>query len=327
MSPDESVGLGADRRSQRLEDAIVEATWLYSHDGLNQNEIAQRLGLSRATVVNYLAEGRRRNYVRVTLDTDIFAGHRLAALLRETLGLKDALVVPADSIDPQRSADRVTRAASDWLPQLLAPGDRLGVAWGETVFRLAEAAPRVSIDGLTVVQMVGLRASALGFAAEVCAATLAQRLGGRLINLHAPLLLTERSLAQRLCAEPVIAEQLHAVATCNKTVFACGTVGPQSHIAMTGLLDADQLAQHRAAGATGVICARLIDGSGQPVHAEIENRMIGVTLQQMQGKEMALLVAPGRDRAAPALAAIRGGYATHLVTCSDTALELLELMT
>lgn len=312
-----------DRRGMRLEDAIVETTWLYYHEGLNQSEIATRLGLSRATVVNYLAEGRRRDYVRISLNTDIFTGHRLAARLREVFGLKGALVVPSDGSDPQRNADRVTRAASDWLPQLLEPGDQLGVAWGESVFRLAEAAPRVPIRDLTVVQMVGSRASDIGFAAETCAATLAQRFGAALVSLHAPLLLTERDLAERLKQEPGIAGQLRAVAACNKTVFACGTVGPESHIAKTGLVAAEELARLRTAGATGVICARLIDAEGRAVPIEIEERMISVTLEQMKGKDMALLVATGRERARPARAAIKGGYATHLVTCSDTAQDLL----
>ena len=40
------------------EDIVVETAWLYYHDGLNQSEIANRLLVSRATVVNYLQEAR-----------------------------------------------------------------------------------------------------------------------------------------------------------------------------------------------------------------------------------------------------------------------------
>jgi DNA-binding transcriptional regulator LsrR (DeoR family) len=52
--------------------------------------------------------------------------------------------------------------------------------------------------------------------------------------------------------------------------------------------------------------------------------MIGITLDQMKGKEMGLLVGSGQTRVEPILAAIRGGYATHLATCDDTARMLLE---
>ncbi len=48
-------------RASRQDDAILEAAWCYYHDGQTQSEIAARLGVSRASVVNYLAEARRRD--------------------------------------------------------------------------------------------------------------------------------------------------------------------------------------------------------------------------------------------------------------------------
>ncbi|WP_114388752.1 sugar-binding transcriptional regulator [Notoacmeibacter marinus] len=312
-----------ERRTIRQDDAIVEASWCYFHEGMNQNEIAARLGVSRATVVNYLAEARRRDYVRVTLDTEIFLNHRLAERLRERFGLQQVLVVPSASDEPDRSYDRVARAAADWLPHLLEPGDRLGVAWGETISRVADAAPRQPIDDLTIVQLVGSRPAAMGFAAETCAAALAARFSANLSNLHVPLLLSDRDLTERLKEEPVVATQLDAVASCNKVIFACGTVDDDSHIRRTGLLTTEELARYRGEGATGVICARLIDANGAPIPTEIEERMIGVTLDQMRGKSLGLLVASGRERVPPSRAAILGGYATHFATCSDTAQTLL----
>jgi DNA-binding transcriptional regulator LsrR (DeoR family) len=59
--------------------------------------------------------------------------------------------------------------------------------------------------------------------------------------------------------------------------------------------------------------------------AEVEDRMIGVTLDQMRGKDMALLVAAGPGRAGPAQAAIKGGFVTHLVTSAGVAQDLLEM--
>ncbi len=311
-------------RASSQDDAIVEATWCYYHEGMNQNDIARRLGISRATVVNYLSEARRRDYVRITLDTDIFRNLELARMLVDRFGLKDAIVVPSDPGGEARSLDRVTRVVSDWLPGLLAPGDQLGVAWGETIYRVAEAAPRVKLSDVTVVQLVGSRPAALGFAAETCSATLARRYSANCVNLHVPLLLSEKALVERLKTEPVIREQLQAVANCNKTLFACGTCGPESHVVQTGLLAEDDVAACADEGAVGVICGRLIDQDGNGLDRDIESRMIGVTLDQMRNKEMGLLVGSGFDRAAPMVAAIRGGYATHVATCSATARDMLK---
>jgi deoxyribonucleoside regulator len=307
----------------RQDDAIAEAAWLYYQDGLNQTDIAVRLNVSRATVVNYLTEARKRDYVRITLDSDVFLANNLAAQLRESCRLAQALVVPHDVVDASKTAARVTRAASDWLPALLVPGDQLGIAWGETIWNLAEQAPRLTLQDLTVVQLVGSRPATLGFAAEACAAMLASRFGAACINLHVPLLLSDPDLCRRLVAEPVVADQLRAVAQCNKVVFAAGTCNADSHIVRAGILDAKTMATFRANGATGVICGRLISADGTPIPLPIEDRMIGVTLQQMHAKEMRILVSAGIDRAEATLAAVRGGFVTHLATCSETARFLI----
>ena len=313
------------RMISRQDDAIIEATWAYYHDGLNQNDIAKRLGVSRASVVNYLTEARRRGYVRITLNSEVFLNHELSEQLTETFGLSAVLVVPSDPTGQAGSNERIARAAADWLPQLLEPGDRLGVAWGETIYRVAEVAPHLAMDDITVVQLVGSRAAGLGYAAEVCSATIARHFGASCVNLHVPLLLSSPELAQQLRSEPDISEQLKAVDECNKVMFACGTVTDTSHIARTRIIDLESLEQHRKNGAAGVICARLIDTDGNPIATEIDDRMIGIKLEQMRQKEMGLLVASGPGRVRGARAAIKGGYATHLVTCSDTARQLLEL--
>ncbi|GIX14678.1 MAG: transcriptional regulator [Paracoccaceae bacterium] len=320
--PGSVAGADTPRGAPRADDLIVEAAWLYYHEELNQAEIAARLKLSRASVVNYLAEARQRGWVRLYLDSEVFLGHALSAELRAAYGLAGALVVPDDPEAgfPDR---RVTRAAADWLPRLLAPGDWLGVSWGETVLRLAGQVPRHPIPDLTVVQLLGARPAARGFAAEICTTRIAERLGAHCINLHVPLLLSDRHLAERLRAEPVVAEQLAAVARCNKTVLACGTCEDDAHIVRAGLIDPARLATLRRQGAVGVICGRLIDAQGQPVPTEVEERMIGVTLPQMRGKEMALLVAAGAGRAEATRAAILGGFATHLATSATIARQLL----
>lgn len=302
---------------------FVEAAWLYYHDGLNQSDIAARMRISRASVVNYLNEARNRGWVRVHLDSDVFRGHRLAEELCRAYGLSDALVVPDDPGDPGGTA-RVTRAAADWLPRLLEPGDRLGVSWGATVYQMAQTMPQNPVPDLTVIQLLGSRPAALGFAAETCTAMLAQKLGGHCINLHVPLILSSKALRDALCAEPVVQAQLAALADCNKTVFACGTCDAGAHVVRAGILSAPDMAAYRAKGAQGVICARLIDATGAPVVSEVEDRMIGVTLAQMKGKDMALMVAAGPGRALSARAALSGGFVTHLATSVQVAEALLN---
>ena len=307
------------------DEIVVEAAWLYYHEGLNQTEIAERLEVSRATVVNYLQEAREKGYIRITLAPDVFTSHRHAHALRDKFGLKGAFVVPDGNGDALARLRRVARGAAEWLPELISPGDRLGVAWGRTIFEVAEALLSSPIPDVEVVQLVGSMATPYGFTSEICSAHLAQGLGAKCINLHAPAVLTQASLAAQLRSEPILARQLEALNNCNKSLFAAGSVSAESHIVGSGIASIEELQTYIDRGAVGVLCGRFIDAEGHSVSGLLDDRMIGVVPERLVGLEMGMLVSEGTEKAEAMLAVLRGGYATHMVTNAATAKAIIAL--
>ncbi|MCC7320530.1 MAG: sugar-binding transcriptional regulator [Rubellimicrobium sp.] len=318
---------GTARRRNRAqtsgENAVIQVAWMYYQDGRNQQEIAQTLGISRATVVNYLQEAREQGLIRITLASPAFTTHRLAIELTERFGLTAAYVVPDEGVDLEAAFVRVVRGAALWLPELLSPGDRLGVAWGRTVHDLAEALETRPVPDMTVLQLVGCMATPYGFTAEACSTLLAQRLNARCLNLHAPAILSRTALAEALREEPILKAQLDQLETVNKLLFSVGTATQDSHIVLSGLATQEDLEWYVAHGAVGVICGRFIDAEGRPLPGPMEERMIGIPLARLVGLEMGILVTPGLDKLEATRAAIRGGYVTHLVTGTGVAEALL----
>lgn len=306
------------------ESIVIEAAWMYYNDGLNQSEISQKLEVSRATVVNYLQEARARGYIRISLAPEVFTGHHLAQDLREKFGLKAAFVLPGGNCSEEERLMRVARGAADWLPSLLSSGDRLGVAWGRTVYEVAEAVEQVKMDDVTVSQLVGSMATPYGFTTEICSAHMAQNLGAKCINLHAPAILSDPDLAKKLREEPIIRAQLDALSHCNKAIFAAGSCDPDSHIVSSHVASDKDLDWYVKQGATGVLCGRFIDAHGQPIPGELDDHMIGITLDKLLGLDVGLLVSDGASKVAPMLAAIAGGYVTHVVTSNETAQMMLD---
>ncbi len=320
------MGSGGQRRNLARvsgENAVIQVAWMYYHDGLNQQDIASALGISRATVVNYLAEARETGLIRITLAAPAFTAHRLALALCDRFGLAGAYVVPDEGADAEAAFHRVVRGAALWLPDLLAPGDRLGVAWGRTVFGLAEVIEPLHVPGLTVMQLFGSMATPYGFTAEACSTRLAQRLGAACVNLHAPAIVSRAELAADLRQEPILKAQLDQLGSVNKLLFSAGTATPDSHIVSSGLVSADDLAWHVARGAVGVVCGRFVDAEGRQVPGPMEARMIGIPLPALVGLPMGILVTPGLDKVEPTRAAIRGGFVTHLCTGVTMAEALL----
>jgi DNA-binding transcriptional regulator LsrR (DeoR family) len=304
-------------------DIVIEVAWLYYQDGLNQKEIADRLGLSRATVVNHLQEARAQGLIRIALASPAFVQHRLAVELCDRFGLQAAYVVPDEGLDVEERFRRTVAGGAMWLPSLLSPGDRLGVAWGRTVHDLAEALEPHRIPEMTVLQLVGSMATPYGFTAEACSTLLAQRLGARCVNIFAPAILSRPALAEELREEPIIRAQLDQLLTVNKLLFSTGTALPDSHIVLSGLATTEDLGRNVAKGAAGVICGRFVDAEGRAIPDMMDERMIGIPLDRLVGLEMGILVTPGHDKVPPSLAAIRGGYVTHLVTGASVAEAML----
>ena len=76
-------------------------------------------------------------------------------------------------------------------------------------------------------------------------------------------------------------------------------------------------------GATGVLCGWFIDAAGDPVAGALDGRMMGVELERLRNPATGLLVCPSPGRVAASRAALRGGYATHVVTRLASAEALL----
>jgi len=70
---------------------------------------------------------------------------------------------------------------------------------------------------------------------------------------------------------------------------------------------------------------RAINAAGEAILGPLDDRMIGVTLDKLQGLDIGLLVSDGTDKVVPMRAAIAGGFVSHVVTSAKTARGLLAL--
>lgn len=185
--------------TQRDDSLLANVAILYYKDGLTQSDIAQRLGVSRASVVNYLRQAREQNLVDIRINGASFSVSRLSTDLRDAYGLEDVYIATAypDADDgPEKLSAtlrrQVARVGAMAVYDLLQPGDVLGVAWGETIQWLSEEMPRGAVRNLTVCQMNGSMKPPLAPAAETCSIRISSALGADCFTLHAPAILEPR---------------------------------------------------------------------------------------------------------------------------------------
>lgn len=302
-------------------DPIVWAAWLYYEEQLTQEDVGERMGVSRATVNNLLAEARRREIVSIAVSPAHLQSVRAARLLAGRFGLKACVVVPGG--DAASAFDRVAWAGARLLAQTLKPDDVLGVAWGRTVLSLSYALPPLALPSVTVVQIAGSAISTGEFSPEFCTSNISSRIGARCVNLLAPGIVSRPEVKDILMAEPALIAQFDLLRSCNKILFGIAGLDPASMPARSGYLSPETGRSYRALGAVGVLAGRCIGRDGAPVHGELDGRMIGLTLDELRQIPERICVAGGTAKIEAIEAMLRGGYATILVTDEDAAGGLL----
>ena len=162
---------------------MAEVARLYYVRELTQQQIAERLGVSRFKVLRLLEQARTEGVVRFEIDEPVPVLDELSRGLEDRFGIT-AVVVAHD----------VAGAAAGLLPRLLAADDVLGVAWGKTLAAIA-AQLREPGRKLPVVQICGaIEGLVPGTGPTELAARFAAWSGGRFHPLEAPAVADERAL-------------------------------------------------------------------------------------------------------------------------------------
>ena len=299
-------------------DPVLWATWLYFYDHLRQEDIAAALGVSRATVINYLAEARKRGLVTTMIKPAALKSVTFSKQLCDRFGLSDAMVVPDDRAR-RAPVDRVGEAGALYLRYAVRPGEYIGVAWGRTVLAMSNSLVETTVPDLTIVQIVGSMPMDGGYSADECTATIARRLGARCVNLHVPALVSRAGLRHELMAEPLVERQFAMLGRLTQVYFGICSVAPDSLIFESGLVSQEGSREYLDRGAIGVIAGRFYDVSGQPVIGSLDDRMIGMSLEDIRRVPNRIAVAAGLDKVDSILGALRGGYVTCLITDEPTA--------
>lgn len=302
---------------------IGETAWLYYVKNLTQGEIAKQLGISRPTVISYLKLAKEREIVCVKISGEHFRLNQLADALQTRFGLQSVLVIPDEGLRDEALTRLVCEAGAQILPDFVAPGDQLGVSWGQTVSFVSEALPNWPVAGLTVRQLIGSMANPLLPTSESCSTEIARRLSAACVNLNAPAVCTSAQLADMLRSEPIIAEQLDNLRLCNKSVFSLSPCTHDTHVVQFKLASAADIDLYTDKGAVGIIAGRFIDANGAPVPGPLDDRLIGADLSMMRAMT-GLLVVSGLHKLQATRAALRGGYAAQVVLDSQLAEHLLQ---
>lgn len=104
-------------------------------------------------------------------------------------------------------------------------------------------------------------------------------------------------------------------------LFTVGTVRSEALIFQLGYFNEQEKAQLQK-DAIGDIFSRFVDGNGQIVNSQIDERTIGIQLNELKSKRYAILVATGNRK----VAAVHAALTAHYTNCAILDQSLAQLL-
>ena len=236
--------------------------------------------------------------------------------------MKHAAVVETEDDHIESLRRHLGQVAADLLAEVIDSDDVLGVAWSRAVGAMAKALPRLS--SVPVVQLTGAISmpdddhSSIDIVRDV-----ARAVSGPAYVFYAPFIMPDAATARALRQQPDVARAFNQLACVSKAVVGVGLWAP----GQSTLYDTTPERDRRALSELGVraeVSGVFLTAEGEPVQTYLTDRMIGINADQMRAIPEVTVISYGVAKVPAALAALRSGLISGLVTHKTFARALLE---
>jgi DNA-binding transcriptional regulator LsrR (DeoR family) len=306
---------------------ITKAARLHFIHGERQAEIAEKMGVSQASVSRLLTLAEEHGIVRTIVVPPEGLYPDLEDGLAEAYGL-DAIHIVDVSSSEEGVAHVLGTAAARCLASELKSGSILGfTSWSTTLREMAKALEARNTSSVRkVVEMLGdLGSPMLQHEAALATLQMAKALDAEAVFLRTPGVMPNATLRQVAMSDVHVQAALRLLDTVDIAFVGVGPAdfhGPLKE--GDNFFSADQLADVRAAGAVGQLHQRFIDAQGQAVKTDLDQLVVGITLEQLRHARRRIVVAGGKDKHAALSATLAGRWIDVLVTDVNTANYLMN---
>jgi deoxyribonucleoside regulator len=304
---------------------LVQVARLYYEEDLSQQEIADRLGVSRSLIALYLHKARERGIVRIEIVDSQDSCEHLAYELQAKANLRHVSVVPGGHISPALTRRAVGGAAARFLDKELQDDDVVGMSWGRTIIEmvsvLAPAVPR----NIKVVPLEG-ESGYIGSYTQINMIVLqvAEAFNGQAYFLHAPMFVGTRELRDLLMSDPVTREVIHRWDCLDVACVGIGAVPPPPGAVV--YIGDENIPMLLERGAVGDTSARYFSRKGEWIITELDKRLIGAHPDQLRRARYVVAAAAGVEKAIAVLGAVRTGLISALFIDAELAERLLQIL-
>jgi DNA-binding transcriptional regulator LsrR (DeoR family) len=304
---------------------LGKVSTLYYLRDHTQQQIAEHLRLSRPTVSRLLREARDLGFVQITVASPRGLYLDLEMRLEDQFRLETVDVVESDASSTDQLLQRlIGAAAANYLSRTLRPGETIGMAWGSTLSAMVNAMTPMPTADVRVVQILGgLGAPEAAENAAELVRRLAQLLDAKAVLLPAPGVLATQAVRDVLREDHHVRAALNQLDTLDTVFIGLGSLSSNAVLQDPHSPWYEAREELRKRGAVGDIALRFFDAHGSPVHTMLDDRILGITTQQLRRVGRVVAVAGGPEKVDAIAAALEARIIKVLITDRMTAEALV----
>ena len=305
-------------RAERIR--LADIARAYYRENASKVEIAQRFGVSRFQVARMLDDALASGVVTITIRDPRPAETERERDVAALLGLPSVHIVEDAAGTTAADAERIGIAVMSLLEDEVRPGMTLGISWSRTLDLAAKFLP--DLPPCDLVQLAGVLQMPGSGSLPRIIAQLGRRPGVNTFPIYAPLVVGEKSTADDLMSQPEIAGALGRMNALDLAVVAIGGWSAGESSVWEKVSPAVR-AECAAAGAVAEISGRLLGDDGHELRTALDDRLIGVTVEQLRRAGAVIAFARGAGRTGAVRAAVRTGVIDRLVVDAPLASAVL----
>ncbi len=307
----------------RLDDA-ARAGWLYYVAGNTQDEIAQKLGVSRQTAQRLVSLAVSERLIKVRLDHPIARCMELAVELKSRFGLNLCEIVPSDPAAPDllrgvamSGAAEMERFLKQSEPRIIAIGT------GRALRACVEYLPNMSCPQHRIVSLLGNMMSDGSATPYNVVIRLADRVGARHYPMPLPVLARDEEERAILHSQEPVRNTLDLCGKADVIFVGVGQMDETAPLIQDGFISDAEVKELSEAGVVGEITSWPFDARGRILDIGLSRRVASFPIRPGDPRPV-IAVASGRSKVPAIRAAMVGKLINGLISDEQTAELILR---
>lgn len=295
---------------------LVKIVWYYYFEEMTQQQIAEKLNISRMKVVKYLDTAKQNKIIQFSMNKD--NSHRMIneETLKEKYNLDDIFIVPTTGNNQQAINKSIAKAAAMYINDRLDENRFINAGYGDTSNRVLNYLANIASPSVSFISLTGGVSYYLPNAqSNVFNATL---------NLiPTPLMVSSSKMRDQMLKEASVEAIYRMVPLAAFSVIGVGSLHDDATILRSNILTTNDFQLMKSQGIVGDIISHFFDKNGNVLNTFFEDRLISYPADRVRELNNVIGVVGGESKVEAIKAALKGGYIDILITDEFTAGRLI----